>query len=129
MTLRFDHGTPERFKRDCRCDRCTVAVTAYFRARLPAGMTFTFTADGRVVLDITEHCANGYSQGCRCDVCRYARDVYVKDLALRKLDPNYKRRPPARHASHGTAYMYRTGCRCAPCTGANTEKQRTRRQT
>lgn len=52
-----------------------------------------------------------------CDACREAENS-------RNRKPGGKPFQPARH---GTVSKYRGGCRCAPCTAANTEAMRARR--
>ncbi|KMS79065.1 hypothetical protein ACH49_13470 [Streptomyces leeuwenhoekii] len=69
-----------------------------------------------------------YLKGCRCDACREAMRVYkVERRAEWRRDPS-----AADRVGHGKRTTYSEyGCRCAPCTAANTEgtrQQRARRR-
>lgn len=62
-----------------------------------------------------------YDKGCRCDACRNTN---------REKSADYRRRlaqdgASADRAGHGRATTYQNhGCRCAPCTAANTKAAR-----
>ena len=63
---------------------------------------------------------------CRCDECREAWRVYVKDLNKRKREANPRPPKPAPHGRgrrikaemHGTLTGYAYGCRCDRCKDA-----------
>lgn len=70
-------------------------------------------------------CAGSYGQGCRCTTCRAenaagARRKRQARMAVRILVDGRLTAPlpPERHGRPGT-YSYH-GCRCVPCTRANT---------
>lgn len=63
--------------------------------------------------------AKKYAQGCRCTECRSAHAERHRMQQQRRLsDPK-----AADRAGHGNASTYQNyGCRCRPCTEANTAK-------
>ncbi|MFE9448361.1 hypothetical protein [Streptomyces sp. NPDC006739] len=60
-----------------------------------------------------------YAQGCRCPECRAANADRCRGLQERRVaDPE-----AADRAGHGNASTYQNyGCRCRPCTEANSAK-------
>ena len=92
---------------------------------------------------MSEHGYNRYTHGCRCEVCREAKADYQREkrAQARKIARAYTTptdgRPVVRgrrmrsgdlryvvaDAKHGSAASYvELGCRCVPCTDANTAK-------
>lgn len=63
--------------------------------------------------------ARKYAQGCRCDDCRAAHAERHRGQQRRRMsDPE-----AADRAGHGNASTYQNyGCRCRPCTEANSAK-------
>lgn len=57
-----------------------------------------------------------YQKGCRCDACRDAYRLYAAELRARRAgDPS-----SADRAGHGKPSTYKNhGCRCEPCSKAN----------
>lgn len=52
--------------------------------------------------------------GCRCDACRLAQTVYMRE---------HRGGGERRIAQHGTRAKYVSGCRCEECSTANREYQ------
>jgi DNA-binding PadR family transcriptional regulator len=79
----------------------------------------------------TIHSSAGYNQGCRCQVCTDAATEYMHLLRERKYEQRTlidERWVATRAKVHGTKSTYNNwGCRCLPCTGANTTGQKNRR--
>jgi hypothetical protein len=63
------------------------------------------------------HGYGGYSNGCRCEVCRAAKADYMgrrRAAAFVNTDPG-----PVPGVTHGTRFAYEErGCRCGPCVTA-----------
>lgn len=94
---RHEHGTIGRYRDGhCRCDSCRAAKSDYERAR---------TARRRTEL-AAAHAASGERPArCVCDTC-------ARDRARQKP------------VGHGVLDRYRAGCRCGPCSKANTAHRR-----
>lgn len=86
------------------------------------------------------HGYGGYTAGCRCEVCRKAKNDYIRDrraTARRRAAANTDRisggTSPARWVGkrrnfedvrHGTVFGYEErGCRCRECTSARSLKR------
>ena len=64
---RDNHGTESRYSNlGCRCPECTRAASESRKRRRREGRVFT-------------HNANGYRNGCRCEVCREAHKVSIRE--------------------------------------------------
>lgn len=80
---------------------------------------------------------NAYKKGCRCDDCKAAKKTAAaaeyQRRARRKITgepaPPAPGRPsiPLSERPHGNYVTYCKGCRCQPCTEANSEYGRERK--
>lgn len=72
---------------------------------------------GRSPVDYGHGDYRTYAKGCRCDDCREAQRKRCAEMrADRAKDPSR-----ADRAGHGKSSTYKNyGCRCAPCSKANT---------
>ncbi len=61
-----------------------------------------------------------YREGCRCDECREANTVLMRQYRQSKGLPG----KPRRKSAHGNRSKYVAGCRCEKCSKANREYQR-----
>lgn len=120
------HGTVRCWRRGCRCPECVEARRVEVRA-VQAAAVERGLPDG----DARHGTATGYNYfRCRCEKCR----VWNRGQKRTVSDADRRRRARAERAAvglpagdprHGTVYAYREwGCRCAPCTAANTESSR-----
>ena len=68
--------------------------------------------------NVTIHGYGGYTNGCRCDVCRQAKADYMRDRrATAYLEPQQ----PVPDITHGRFGYEERGCRCDVCVGARRE--------
>jgi hypothetical protein len=78
--------------------------------------------------EVKTHGYNGYTLGCRCDICRKAKREYARErraAAKQAADARGKERA-AGTFRHGTRFGYEErGCRCAECVEARRAMQRT----
>lgn len=88
---------------------------------------------------MSDHGYGAYTNGCRCDVCREAKRVYMAARRAAGAEPPWNDRA-ARwssrvglsrvclpHVQHGTT-GYRRGCRCWDCTDSNAKAWRERKR-
>lgn len=117
-----DHGTNARYGRGCRCDECRPAASAYYRA---GRWRRREARAGAPATGIT-HGAYGYKNAlCRCETCvtghrQLVRDTRAARYAARVPVDGRLVAPGA--VRHGAVSTYQNhGCRCLPCTAAQTE--------
>jgi hypothetical protein len=76
-------------------------------------------AEGRNVIDT--HGYGGYTNGCRCQVCRDAKADYMRERRAAAFTST----GPVTDVTHGTRFAYEErGCRCEKCVTAERASSR-----
>lgn len=80
---------------------------------------------------MSTHGYAGYTNGCRCEVCRTGKRLYMRDkrrtASRRRQQAANPRKYVAEGITHGTYAGYTDAqCRCSPCAAAKSENDRRR---
>ena len=113
------------------CTECleTKPFSEFHRnATLPDGRHCECKDCARLTRDgsrVSTHSYGGYTQGCRCDICRDAKAAYMrKRRRAASLNPASG---PVEGIKHGTLFGYQErGCRCDDCVEAKRNDGRCR---
>jgi hypothetical protein len=71
---------------------------------------------------VNVHGYAGYANGCRCDICRTAKNGYIR--ARRAEARLAAPEATAAGVTHGTRHAYEErGCRCVPCCNAQRDRR------
>ena len=129
-----EHGTTGRYRRNCRCDACRAAMSAYNREYRNRNRDAILAqraaarANPAPVKDDEHGTYSAYNRGCRCEECKTFRNAWHRDYRDRNRDSLLPKRrahrlhlktAPVPEGQHGTRNGYEDyGCRCQPCRDA-----------
>jgi len=127
------HGTEGRYNEGCTCPGCRAAHAKKHREYTRRKMAQRVLIDGRLVAPVPAEMHGKHSTyrqyGCKCAPCVEANRVTIAAQRTARLTERIlidgrlvAPVPPEMHDRYTTYQNY--GCRCIPCTTANSRKRR-----